>query len=149
MKTAYLDTSAIVKRYIQEAGSDVVTSVYSSAWRGDAKISFSLWNIGEVLGVLDKYYRRGWLTREDFELARREFIGETLKMLRLRILRVVPLKPSIIAKSWKLIEKYHIYQADAIQIVSSREVNAEEFYTGDRTLCAIAELEGLKQACLG
>ena len=68
-----------------------------------------------------------------------------MKMLRLRILRVVPIKPSIIVKSWRLIEKYHIYQANAIQIVSSREINAEEFYTGDKTLCTIAELEGLKQ----
>ena len=46
MKIVYLDTSAIVKRYIQEAGSDVVASLYSSAWQGDVKISFSLWNIG-------------------------------------------------------------------------------------------------------
>ena len=149
MKIVYLDTSAIMKRYIQEAGSDVVASLYSSAWQESVKISFSPWNIGEVLGVLDKYYRRGWLTREDYELARREFIGETLKMLRLRILRVVPIKPSVIVKSWRLIENYHIYQADAIQIVSSREINAEEFYTGDKTLCTIAELEGLKQVCLG
>uniref|UniRef100_A0A7C2FXR5 PIN domain-containing protein n=1 Tax=Thermosphaera aggregans TaxID=54254 RepID=A0A7C2FXR5_9CREN len=149
MKIAYLDTSAIVKRYIQEVGSDIVASVYSNAWQGEAKISFSLWNIGEVLGVLDKYYRRGWLTGEDFKLARREFIGETLRMLKLRILRIVPVKPSIVVKSWRLVEKYHVYQADAIQIASSKEVKAEEFYTGDKTLCSIAELEGLKQVCLG
>jgi len=30
-------------------------------------------------------------------------------MLRLRILRVVPIKPSVIVKLWRLIEKYHIY----------------------------------------
>lgn len=149
MKTIYLDTSAIVKRYIQEEGSDVVASAYSNAWRGEAKISFSLWNIGEVLGVLDRYYRRGWLTEEDFKLARGEFIGETLRMLKLRILRIVPVKASIVVESWRLVEKYHVYQADAIQVASSREVNAEEFYTGDKTLCAIAELEGLKQVCLG
>jgi len=149
LKIAYLDTSAIVKRYIQEVGSDIVASVYSNAWQGEAKISFSLWNIGEVLGVLDKYYRRGWLTGEDFKLARREFIGETLRMLKLRILRIVPVKPSIVVKSWRLVEKYHVYQADAIQIASSKEVKAEEFYTGDKTLCSIAELEGLKQVCLG
>jgi len=53
LKIVYLDTSAIVKRYIQEAGSDVVASLYSSAWQGSVKISFSPWNIGEVLGVLD------------------------------------------------------------------------------------------------
>jgi predicted nucleic acid-binding protein len=32
MKTVYLDTSAIVKRYIQETGSDVVAQLYTKAW---------------------------------------------------------------------------------------------------------------------
>jgi len=32
MKTVHLDASAIVKRYIQEAGSDVVAQLYSKAW---------------------------------------------------------------------------------------------------------------------
>jgi len=92
MKTVYLDTSAIVKRYIQEAGSDVVTQLYSKAWLEDLKIAYSAWNIGEVLGVLDKYYMRRWLSRGDYELARLEFLGETMKMLKLKVLRVVPVK---------------------------------------------------------
>ena len=148
MKTIYLDTSAIIKRYIQEAGTDIITSLYSKAWLGDVKISFSLWNIGEVLGVLDKYYKRGWLNREDYELARLEFLGETLKMLKLRVLRVVPVKPLIIAKTWRLIEKYHIYQADALQIVSAMETSVEEFYTANQILCRVGSEEKLEVKCL-
>jgi hypothetical protein len=45
-----------------------------------------------VLGVLDKHHTRGWLGREDYELARPEFLGETMKMLKLRILGAVPVK---------------------------------------------------------
>jgi predicted nucleic acid-binding protein len=52
----YLDTSAIVKRYILERGSDEVAALYSRAWGGDVKLSFSLWNVGEALGVFDKYH---------------------------------------------------------------------------------------------
>jgi predicted nucleic acid-binding protein len=47
MKTVYLDTSAIVKRYIQETGSDVVVQLYSKAWLGDLKIAYSAWNIAD------------------------------------------------------------------------------------------------------
>lgn len=148
MKTVYLDTSAIVKRYIQEAGSDVVAQVYSKAWLGDLRIAYSVWNIGEVLGVLDKYYTRGWLSRGDYELARLEFLGETVKMLKLRVLRVVPVKLALIARTWELIERYHIYQADALQIVSAREVKASEFYTADQTLCRVAREEKLDAECL-
>jgi len=67
------------------------------AWR--LKIAISLWNIGEVLRVLDKYYKRSWLSREDHELARLELLRETMKMLRLRILRVIPVKPLVVAKT--------------------------------------------------
>jgi predicted nucleic acid-binding protein len=148
MKTVYLDTSAIVKRYIQEAGSDVVAQLYSKAWLGDLKIAYSAWNIGEVLGVLDKYYMRRWLSRGDYELARLEFLGETMKMLKLKVLRVVPVKLALIAKTWELIEKYHIYQADALQLVSAREVKASEFYTADQTLCRVAREEQLNAECL-
>ena len=148
MKTVYLDTSAIVKRYIQEAGSDVVAQVYSKAWLGDLRIAYSVWNIGEVLGVLDKYHTRGWLSREDYELARLEFLGETMKMLKLRILRVVPVKLALIARTWELIERHHIYQADALQIVSAKEVKASELYTADQTLCRVAREERLNAECL-
>jgi len=60
-KVIYLDTSAVVKRYVLESGTDVVKALYLSAWNGELKLSFSLWNIGEVLGVLSKYCQRGSL----------------------------------------------------------------------------------------
>ena len=148
MKIVYLDTSAIIKRYVQESGSEVVAFLYSKAWLGEGKIAFSLWNIGEVLGVLDKYYKRGWLTSGDYELARREFLGETLKMLRLRLLNIIPLKPPLIVESWKLVEKHRIHQADALQIASSKLAAAEEFYTADKTLCEVASEEKLNTRCL-
>uniref|UniRef100_A0A7C5Z047 PIN domain-containing protein n=1 Tax=Ignisphaera aggregans TaxID=334771 RepID=A0A7C5Z047_9CREN len=148
MKTIYLDTSAIVKRYIKETGSDIIVSLYSKAWLGELKIAFSLWNIGEVLGVLDKYHRRGWLSKDDYELARLEFLGETLKMLRLRVLKVIPVKASIIAKTWSLVEKYHVYQADALQIVSAREAGTSQLYTADQVLCKVGTEEQLEVICL-
>jgi predicted nucleic acid-binding protein len=148
LRIVYLDTSAIIKRYLQETGTDLITSLYSKVWLGDLKIAFSFWNIGEVLGVLDRYFRRGWLSREDYELAKLEFLGETLKMLRLRTLKIIPVKTSIITKTWDLIEKYHIYQADALQIVSAREAGAKELYTADQTLCKVGVEEQLEVNCL-
>jgi predicted nucleic acid-binding protein len=71
-----------------------------------------------------------------------------MKMLKLRVLRVIPVKLALIAKTWGLIEKYHIYQADALQLVSAREVKASEFYTADQTLCRVAREEQLNAECL-
>jgi predicted nucleic acid-binding protein len=113
---AYLDSSAVVKRYIVENGSDIVSRVYDRALSGGLVLAMSVWNIGEVLGVLDKYLNRGWLSEEDYKLAKLQSISELLRLLRLNILRTVPVKTRIIIKAWKLIEKYHIYEADAIQL---------------------------------
>jgi len=39
----YLDSSAIVKRYISEPGSDAVSKVYHRALNGELILSFSAW----------------------------------------------------------------------------------------------------------
>ena len=64
-------------------------------------------------------------------------------MKQLGILKLIPVRASILKKSWPLMEKYHIYQADALQILSSKKVNADEFYTGDKRLNEVAISEGL------
>jgi predicted nucleic acid-binding protein len=146
---AYLDSSAIVKRYILEYGSDIVSDVYTKALNGDLRIAFSTWNIGEVLGALNKYYRRGWLSKDEYEIARVQFLWETVRLLKLRILRIVPVKTKLLINCLPLVEKHQLYIADALQLVTAKYVGAEVLYTGDRGLAKVAELEGLKSLYLG
>jgi predicted nucleic acid-binding protein len=61
----YLDSSAIVKRYIKEAGTEIMDLVFGYAEDDHIKLFFSIWNIGEVLGVFDEYIRRK-VINEDF-----------------------------------------------------------------------------------
>lgn len=145
----YLDTSAIVKRYIQEPGSNIVSEVYCKAWNGELIISFSTWNVGEVLGVLNKYYRRGWLETKEYEKAKYQFLGETIRMLKLKLIKVVPVRTRLLIKTWPLIEKYHIYEADALQIVSAKHVRAQKLYTGDKQVHEVAVREGVNSIYLG
>jgi len=147
-KIVYLDTSAIVKRYVLERGTEVVKALYSNAWNGEVRLSFSLWNIGEVLGALDKYRQRGLLGDNEYRASRKMFLSETIRMLKLGILKIVPLKLSIVVESWRIIEKHHIYEADAIQIVSAMHIKASELYTADKRLCEIADEEGIKVICI-
>ncbi len=143
MTTIYLDSSAVVKRYVLEPGSDLVSRIYEEALDGKLTLSFSLWNVGEVLGVLDKYYRRGQLTEQDYRSARLQFMYEVLKLLRLRVLRIVPVRVRLLAQTWSLVEKYHIYEADALQIASAKAVNAEKLCTADKGLYEVAVKEGM------
>jgi len=55
-----------------------------------------------------------------------------VRLLKLKLLRIVPVKTRLLMRTWPLIEKYHIYEADALQIVSAKHVKAKELYTGER-----------------
>jgi predicted nucleic acid-binding protein len=138
----------VVKRYVLERGTDVVKALYSSAWNGEVKLSFSLWNIGEILDVLNRYRQRGWLGDSEYRTARVMFLSETVRMLRLGLLKIVPLRLSIVSESWKIVEKHNIYEADAIQIASAKHIKASELYTADKKLCDVASKEGVKVVCI-
>lgn len=140
---AYLDSSSIVKRYVEEPGSSVVRDVYLKAYSAELTVAFSSWNIGEVLGAFDKAFVRGILSREDFLRAKNRFLVETRRLLRLGVLRLVPVRFRLLIKSWSLLEKHHMYQADALQVASAKAVNATKFFTGDKRVCGVADAEGL------
>ena len=57
VRSVYLDTNAIVERYVVEEHTDRVNELYDKAHAGELIIGFSTWNIGELAGVLDKYER--------------------------------------------------------------------------------------------
>ncbi|ASJ07180.1 type II toxin-antitoxin system VapC family toxin [Thermococcus pacificus] len=148
-RSVYLDTSAILKRYLDEEGSDVVKELFRDAYRGEVRLAFSFWNIGEVIGVLDKRLRREQLSKDEFDFLKKGFLAEVKRFTRLGVLEVVPVHSLILADAWKLIEKYHMYQADALQIVSAKYVEAGSFYTADKRLHQVAIEEGLNSILLG
>jgi len=141
---AYLDSSSIVKRYIEEPGSRVVRDVYLKAYSGELSMAFSSWNIGETIGAFDKACIRGVLSLEEYLTVKRRFLIETRRLLRLGVLMLVPVKFKLLIESWDIIEKYHIYEADALQIASAKMVKATQFFTGDKRVYETASTEGLR-----
>ena len=65
-------------------------------------------------------------------------------MVRLRVLRLIPIRFKLLIECWELLEKHHIYQADALQITSAKAVNATKFLTSDKRVCEAANAEGLE-----
>jgi len=77
----YLDSSALVKRYLLEKGSSEVLRLTAEAERvGTAAISRA-----EVVAALAKAARIGTLANEDAELARRSFHAEWPYFARFRV----------------------------------------------------------------
>lgn len=140
----YLDTSSFVKRYVDEKGSAVIDKVYSEAEAGRVSAAFSIWNIGEAIGVLDRYRMRGLTSEKDLQTALRSLTTESIKMIRLGALQVLPLTSRTLVDSWLLVLRHHIYEADAIQIASSKEANCDLFLSADQRLIQTAQKEGIK-----
>ena len=147
-KIIYLDSSVIVKRYVKEPFSNRVRECYLQVYSGDVVLSFSTWNIGEVLGVFDRARRVGRIDEDTYNTVKKRFLLELRRLIKLKRIILIPIKMKILVDSWKLIEKYHIYQADALQIASAKEANATEFLTADKVVHRVAVKENIKSKCL-
>jgi predicted nucleic acid-binding protein len=145
-ETCYLDTSALVKRYVEEPGSETVDTIYRDTYRGVKRLSFSYWNIAEAVVVFDRYERRIGL---DSKKLVKGMLKEHMTLSRLGRLIVVNVSPQVLRASMKLVLKYHIYIADALQIASAKKVNSRVMVTGDKRLADIADAEGLKVLYVG
>lgn len=139
----YLDSSAILKRYLEEQGSEVADVVFDKAQAGSLEIGFNIINTGEVLGIIDKHRRRGQLTLSEQQASLEKFFGETLRLLNIRTLQVHPCSFSIVTDAWDLIFSHQLYIIDALQITSAREMNSDILLTGDKRLAAAASKENL------
>jgi predicted nucleic acid-binding protein len=57
----YLDTSAFVKRYCDEEGSDVIEEVFE----GDNEIITSYWTLAEAIAAIDKKVAKRQISEEE------------------------------------------------------------------------------------
>lgn len=142
--TVYLDTSSIVKRYVDEVGSELVDRIYAKAEAGTHVIIMSLWNLGEVLGVLDNYRSRKFLNDETFGKVLENLLAESEKMLRLGSMRILPLALDILVETYVLLLKHHIYQADALQIATCKVSKSNLLISADKQLLKAARAEKIE-----
>ena len=144
MLKLYLDTSTILKRYIVEPGTETTDIIFDKAEAGELKISVSLWNIGEALGVLDEKRRRGWLTEKEFEQTLNLFAEELVKLMRLKTIEIIPVQTPILTNTWNLILCQHVYEADALQITTCSCNSNNALLTSDEKLTKTSRKAGIK-----
>ena len=144
MLRLYLDTSAMLKRYINEPGTESIDLIYDKADSGELIITISLWNIGEALGVLDEKRRKGWLTEKEFKQSVKIFADETLKLIRLKSIEIIPVKSQILTDAWNSLMTYHVYEADALQIATCKQNKNDALISSDEKLVDISKKTGLE-----
>ena len=139
-QTVYLDSGAIVKRYIKEGGSEIVDKVFENAERSNTVIFCSFWCIGEVVGVFDRHNRIG---DAKLESTLSKFSNEMERLSSKGSFRVINVSSELIFEAIQQVLKHHIYIADALQIATSRSINCDKFLTSDKALNEAAKKEGI------
>jgi len=134
----YLDTSALIKRFVRELGSDVVAQLLESGEPvATAKIAFA-----EVYSGLTRRLREGDLSGRAYSLVCRQFERDWLGYLR------VDLHDEILLSARDLIRRHPLRAFDAIHLASALSLQkalVEEvtFAASDERLVRVADAEHL------
>jgi len=135
----YLDTSALVKRFVQEKGSPVVQSLFQSATAvATAKIAYA-----EIFAGLTRKLRERNLSRAQYSAACRHFESDWHAYVR------VELQDDILFLARDLIQRHPLKGFDAVHLASALRLKValgEElrFAAADKNLLRAAQSEKLE-----
>jgi hypothetical protein len=141
----FLDTSALVKRYIAEIGSNWVKVITNPAVSNDLAISQIAWV--EVLSALSRRQREGSLSADDFNSVFQYFSNDFDTQYR-----VIEVDQALIKSAGQLVIQYPLRAYDAVQLASALRLQSIFsqisnmqliFLSADHRLLNIAQSQGL------
>ena len=145
MSIYFLDSSALVKRYVTEIGSTWIRALTAPDARNPLIIARITWV--EVLRTLARRQREGSLTSDDVAQAIQAFRYDMNTQYR-----VSELDPSLAEAAGELVTQHPLRAYDAVQLASALRVQSDlvrtetpalTFLTADDRLVAVAQAEGL------
>jgi predicted nucleic acid-binding protein len=138
MKFYFLDTSALVKRYHSEKGTDKIDKIFS---QDDRAIVISSISLTEMVSALNRKKEEKIISREDLKIALSKFFHDAIKDFL-----VLELDGEHIKGSIRLILKRNIRTLDAMQLAVALGLKDLKvtFVCADKKLASVAEKEGLQ-----
>lgn len=118
MNHYYLDASALVKRYIDEVGSDWLRGIIASSQ--PALLFTSRLTIVEVVSAFVRRVREGSLSLEELAIARDAFRGDCLNEYQ-----IMPPTMTVIDLACSILEQYPLRAYDAIHLATA--LGAQQF----------------------
>ena len=110
--TLYLDTSSLVKLYVEEAGSSDVRRLITGA----TVVATSVVAYAETRAALSRLRRTGYLTPTQFSAAKRKFDAQWPALLSLEVTAAIGREAGDFA------ERYALRGFDALHLASFAEV---------------------------
>ena len=144
MVTFYLDTSAIVKRYHKETGSEVLERIFEP---GEYELATSYWSVLEFTVAFSARTRRKELSKDAFNIVISRFLRDVLDRFA-----ITGVSDELIASATPLAIKHSLPSADCLQLASAISLEralgpAREklvLICSDRDLLRAAEKEGIQ-----
>lgn len=145
MSRYYVDASALVKRYVDEAGSDWLRAIVTSS---DSPLLFtSRMTIVEVISAFARRVRNGSLSSKEFAALGDAFRGDCLNRYQ-----IMPPTLEIVDLACSLLERHPLRAYDAThlatalaaqQFLASQDYPPLTFLSADERLNQAANLEGV------
>ena len=143
MAIYFLDSSALVKRYVAETGSSWIGEIFTS----NIDLHISAISGAEVIAAIIRRQRRGALLADDAARALTEFRTDWTSLFD-----VVKVDTAVIERAMDLAEQHGLRGSDSIQLAAAMRANAEAlqssasivFVCADDELNTAASAEGLQ-----
>jgi predicted nucleic acid-binding protein len=138
----FLDTSAVVKRYILEAGTSEVHRLADPAITDSVHIAHI--TIVECVAAVARRARVGDLSDEAALVATENFLGDCD-----RLYDIVPIETTVVARAVALACTHVMRGYDAVQLAAAlcvRDATSPDgliLVSADRRMCQIARAEGM------
>jgi len=135
----YLDTSALIKRFVAEKGSPLIQMIMTHHGSvATAKIAYA-----EVYAGLARKHREGYLSDSMYALSCRQFESDWKAYIR------IDLRDEILLMTRDLIQRYPLRGFDAIHLASALSLKSAlredlTFAAADERLLRVAEAEHLR-----
>jgi hypothetical protein len=130
----FFDSSALSKRYIQEAGSDRVDAILSSA----SALGVSVICISEVVSALCRRRRERKLSTQQYLEAKRALFSDVEDA------SVVAITDEVVALAVDVLERWPLRSSDSLHVACAAEWSAQLFVSADERQCAAARAYGLE-----
>lgn len=142
METVHLDSSAYVKRFAQERGSENLNRIFEVAEQANLVLVTSQWSIGESIAAVDKKFRKKEITQHERDTIIATILEESAELSGKGQLTLVPAKSEFTAASWRIIIRHHVSADDALQVLSATVGVCSVFVAVDDLLVKVSQEEG-------
>ena len=129
----FFDSSAFVKRFVEEDGSQEVDIWCEQA----SQLGLSVICVPEIMSALNRKIREGGLSKQTYRQIK-EQIGKDIEDVQ-----IIQIKPEVVGRSIRLLERHALRSLDALHIACALEWEANVFISSDKRQIQASRDSGL------